>query len=718
MINNNERSFSALMAESIAPILLSASVVSSAAYIYACGTASAVILFTVLSVLYSGLLFALYEKLRTMHKNLISTAVVTLLFVLATVLGWRLAEAPSTNELALWFMEPSRYTRIYYGNTYSLILILGFILISCLYYFTRIRYRGVFVFLICLCPFCLFAKTFTDIPVIYPIVIMTLFFFIMIDHAENDGKPGIDRSVLNTALAFVLGVTVIASFFPKLEKAPYRENFDEFITGVSIGTPGKADYTDFSTSSSNAAGDDDDSVVFTFYGNNPVYVKRQCFNTYDGEKNEWGYFGDANNGYGNWPNRIVPFEDPEELYKATGFGDETVEEKGCWVQSASGSVRALYTPDNIKSMELYNSDQTIYRTAFDEYFLSRRSEETVGSYTVKWSEFDINTEFSKKFTDELAQEISADETSSARGSATCYLRAKAEATAYDETLLSDSMMNGCYSSFDRRQEVRRLAERITDGLDNNFDKANAITEFFKKGDYIYDKEFTTPDSSPDGFIFDTKRGACAAYATAMTLMCRELGMTARYCEGFLVSSVSEDGGYYYVTAADSHAFVQVWIDGYGWTTFDPTSTTKDNGYFDMTFIYVGAAALLAVIIGSLVIFLRPKLEEAGFVGRMKKAKGAAQYSMIYRRINDKLNTYLRSKENTLTPTETAQKCSELFGCDTGEFVRIYEKAVYGGAEDEKRDMSYVYRDYISAYKRKLREERKQKRKWRSSARMK
>ena len=708
------------IAENAAPMLLSSLVVSSAAYIYASGDAGAVFLFTVLSVVYAAALFALYEKLRSVGKNWLTTIVVAVVFTAVGAFAPRLADMRGVNDIALWFMEPSRYTQIYYGNTFALILLLGFMLISCLYYFTRVMYRGVFVFLVCLCPFCLFAKTFTEIPVIYPILIMTLFFFIMM----NGRSPGSGEALycprselVIPSAAFVLAVTVIASFFPKLDSAPFRENFDEFITGVSIGAPGTADFNDFNNTSSNTTSNDDDTIVFTIYGDNPVYLKRQCFNLYDPENNTWGYYGNYNDGFADWVSYIM-FEDPTDLYSALSAEGGEVKSGKCWIRSESGSLRALYTPENIDMLTLYNSERKIYRTELDEYFIGGDRSDRVSSYTLEWYDLAIDTDFAASFTDEYAEKLSEDDDNEASYAADSYIMAKEQAVKYESHLLSDGIMDKCYSSASARNTVRELAKELTADCDSDYSRASALVGYFRGGSYIYDKDFTAPNGFPDTFIMKTKRGACAAYATAMTLMCRELGMTARYCEGFLVQDFDPGANCWYVTAGDAHAFVQVWIDGYGWTNFDPTSSIEDGGYFDITFLFVGAVAALLVAAGALVIFLRPRIEETLYAKKVRASRGIPQYRLVYRKINSVINSYERNRENTLTPTDTAEKSAELFGYDIAAFVQSYENAVYGGYADENADSSAVYSGFMAAYKHKLKEERKNRRKWGFSARRK
>jgi len=79
------------------------------------------------------------------------------------------------------------------------------------------------------------------------------------------------------------------------------------------------------------------------------------------------------------------------------------------------------------------------------------------------------------------------------------------------------------------------------------------------------------------FLFETGQGHCALYATAMTLVMRELGYTARYVNGFVVSGSGEkiENGYEYDLAErDLHAWVEVYFPELGWVPFDPTGGVR------------------------------------------------------------------------------------------------------------------------------------------------
>ncbi|MBP1547745.1 MAG: transglutaminase domain-containing protein [Oscillospiraceae bacterium] len=79
------------------------------------------------------------------------------------------------------------------------------------------------------------------------------------------------------------------------------------------------------------------------------------------------------------------------------------------------------------------------------------------------------------------------------------------------------------------------------------------------------------------FLTEGKRGSCTHFATAAVLLCRSIGIPARYCEGFVVKSEDiadfpENDGYTTVSVPDNraHAWAEVYIDGYGWLCFEAT----------------------------------------------------------------------------------------------------------------------------------------------------
>lgn len=135
---------------------------------------------------------------------------------------------------------------------------------------------------------------------------------------------------------------------------------------------------------------------------------------------------------------------------------------------------------------------------------------------------------------------------------------------------------------DTSSRMFTLSESLTKDKNSTYDKAKAIEDYFKSGEYEYN--LTLPENKGNGdyidyFIFEGKKGYCVQYATAMTLLCRASKIPARYVEGYVVDDnkdkISE--GEYHVNASRGHAFVEVYIPGFGFKIFDPTPGIVEDG---------------------------------------------------------------------------------------------------------------------------------------------
>lgn len=72
------------------------------------------------------------------------------------------------------------------------------------------------------------------------------------------------------------------------------------------------------------------------------------------------------------------------------------------------------------------------------------------------------------------------------------------------------------------------------------------------------------------FLFETKRGHCELFATALVQLARTHGLPARVITGFRASEFNRLGGHYTVRQSDAHAWAEIYCDDAGWVTFDPT----------------------------------------------------------------------------------------------------------------------------------------------------
>ena len=124
-----------------------------------------------------------------------------------------------------------------------------------------------------------------------------------------------------------------------------------------------------------------------------------------------------------------------------------------------------------------------------------------------------------------------------------------------------------------------LPEDVKEGLlplarskAKNTDLGTARTiESFLKTEFTYDLSPGEAQGDPViFFLFDRKRGHCEYFASSMVLMLRAMGVPSRIVGGYLGGEWNELGQYYLVRQSDAHTWVEVWIEGRGWVTFDPT----------------------------------------------------------------------------------------------------------------------------------------------------
>ena len=128
--------------------------------------------------------------------------------------------------------------------------------------------------------------------------------------------------------------------------------------------------------------------------------------------------------------------------------------------------------------------------------------------------------------------------------------------------------------------IKGLAEQITAGKTNWFDKAKAVESYFSNTEYTYDqKNVAVPDTNEDyvdQFLFETKRGYCDNFSTSMAVMLRTLGIPTRWVKGYTGGDFleySEDDSskqYYEVTNNNAHSWVEVFFPNQGWVSFEPT----------------------------------------------------------------------------------------------------------------------------------------------------
>ncbi len=119
-----------------------------------------------------------------------------------------------------------------------------------------------------------------------------------------------------------------------------------------------------------------------------------------------------------------------------------------------------------------------------------------------------------------------------------------------------------------------LAEQLTAGLSNPYDKAIAVRDYLRTTIDYNDQIDAPPDGVDpvDYVLFDLQEGYCTYYAAAMAVMLRSQGVPARLVSGYALGEYEEATQSYRVRAENSHTWVEVFFPTYGWIHFEPTQS--------------------------------------------------------------------------------------------------------------------------------------------------
>ncbi len=118
-------------------------------------------------------------------------------------------------------------------------------------------------------------------------------------------------------------------------------------------------------------------------------------------------------------------------------------------------------------------------------------------------------------------------------------------------------------------EIRAQARGIVAGAATPYDAAILLQNFFRDN-FTYDTDVQRghSDDAMRNFL-RIERGYCEQFAGTFTAMARAVGLPARVAVGYTQGELQSDGKYH-VAGRHSHAWSEIWFQGYGWVLFDPT----------------------------------------------------------------------------------------------------------------------------------------------------
>ena len=255
------------------------------------------------------------------------------------------------------------------------------------------------------------------------------------------------------------------------------------------------------------------------------------------------------------------------------------------------------------------------------------------------------------------------------------------------------------------ERVAQLAYGLTKDAQSDYEKAAILESYFEDEGFVYSLEYQPPDTSIDYFIFESKTGYCTNFATAMTLMARAAGLPARYVEGYVAFERQQDGSFL-IRDSSAHAFVEVYIAGAGWLTFDPTVAgymqipEQDNSFNAAAFFRILSRFLIVIIVAFVVIFvlLLDRIIELLLRIRLRFKPAAQRTLMLYRNVIKLVNYSTGGNYSAYTVKMLRSYLAETRCAVPEKLLRLFERTCFGGYTPTEEEYAEAYREYKQCYK--------------------
>ncbi len=140
--------------------------------------------------------------------------------------------------------------------------------------------------------------------------------------------------------------------------------------------------------------------------------------------------------------------------------------------------------------------------------------------------------------------------------------------------------------------IPALAREVTRGARSDFERATLLQHWFRdSGNFTYSTEVTAghtdlqlADWLTEETSQDYRSGYCEQFAASMAVLGRALNVPSRVVWGFTPGDeITQSDGTTAVVVRDNnaHAWVEMWMDGFGWVKFDPTP--RSDGVLPQSF---------------------------------------------------------------------------------------------------------------------------------------
>ncbi len=625
-----------------------------------------------------------------------------------------------------WFMSGGDVVDTTDNYLFTLILVFATFFALLIFYYTQARYRTSAVMLTSIIPFVVYAKIVREVPIGYVMAIIVLnvgVFLVNMRKSKDRGKRivGYNAGLVSLGIYGLLFV-LIALAVPKGKETKLYYMFEEAFLGGNTTTILPVQYTGNSDYSGNA--DDFNKLnnrkLYTITADaldEPLYLKRQVYDIYDYDINRW--YGDKKySEYKNISETNVPKKDKLNVSRLVMAMNE--------VEKHSPGFLKRYGMEQVADYGFVEEIQTLivqtHNFASDFYIVPSRNilVETVletyvtehGVWMTDGQRLPRNVIYEVDFYEQYKNYDKWISLGGANQSLDTSIKMLEEMSEILKEAGSDNfadVVNAFYmeanaaaayskdcedENDDIPKKVKELARELTKAYKYDWEKAEALAEYFAGDEFLYDLSYDAPDDSVEHFLFEGRTGTCSDFATAYVLLARAAGLTVRYVEGFVAD---EEFGVdydveYVVRTRSAHAYPEVYIPNYGYVVFEPTiAAVADEevmpqggvtGYvltlgYRILLIFA-AVSLVIIFIIIMVKVLVPYIGEIVFLHNVKRTEANRAAVMVYERIVKKHMLNLIADGEYLTPKEYAKAFERIIDYDLSELTQMIEACAYAG----------------------------------------
>lgn len=701
------------------------------------------------------LVFRIFDFINK-HKLLGFAAYIALfiMFIFGVRASIEIGQSGYPISWGVWFLSPQDTVEYNSGYTFAIYLLFLIFMLSVIYYFTRVRYRIFMNFLIFIIPFAIYGKEFEKMPTIYIILLCVGYVMMMIYFRELRGDENteivVKDEVWKPVAVYAVVFAVAAAVVPKpaieadrtvLETLISAEQFtDRLVSMLNI-------FRD-STSSEQFTGNMSNEPIYYAAASEPLRLKTSSFSSYDFTNDSWSIMktddDDPINSldttfrqrFDDVPMQITNAQDlPKAILLAAQVDSEFAEKYGL---SDFSETDLAFPQEKTVSIFTASSNTSQFTAQFapvPQYAQQMTNTSYNGQIALIYSgliyavdeRFDYNERFdftysseralssptNKQFFDTLDTEDYAEMLREARSALFAgkyniesgdWVDDTEDWEHYWNVLRDETNLYTYYEKYlldySDNQRILELAQKLTEGVDSDYEKAKILEQYFYNNDYIYDTGYLKKSTdNAETFLFETKTGVCYEYATSMVLLARAAGIPARYCEGYNMTQELESNErykYYVATSQSAHGFPELYIRGYGWASFEPTltdapaqaQTSSTTDSLARAGAVIFAAALLVLILA----LFSPVISHKFFLIRMRRKNPDETSAAVMHRICRLCGIGIASTSN-----EAVQKVLQSAGVDISELAEMFDKSAYGGISLNEEEKAALLADYIKVY---------------------